>query len=172
LIFPRRFLREITRSTSNNSLDDRHYPLKVDRKTYIWALPSLIPQLEHQGGQEKPAISLQETWMGPRQPAASPQSFYLTSAWLEGIRQTKLTIIFFVFLTIYLFLVSMCSLTILHHVFVNPTYFIWIMNQFKSSVFCGPLDRRCCPRLRLGQRNGGLGSRQNTLFPSVSVNKW
>ena len=34
------------------------------------------------GGQEKPA--LQETWVGPRQTAASPQSFYITSSQLEG----------------------------------------------------------------------------------------
>ncbi len=31
---------------------------------------------DSQGGQEKPA--LQETWVGPRQQAASPQSFYIT----------------------------------------------------------------------------------------------
>ncbi len=36
---------------------------------------------DSQGGQEKPA--LQETWIGPRQTAASPQSFYITSS-LEG----------------------------------------------------------------------------------------
>ena len=35
-----------------------------------------------QGGQEKPA--LQETWVGPRQTAASPQSFYITRSRLEG----------------------------------------------------------------------------------------
>ena len=41
-------------------------------------LSLLILQLDSQGGQEKPAI--QETWMGPRQiPAASPQSFYITT---------------------------------------------------------------------------------------------
>ncbi len=37
---------------------------------------------DSQGGQEKPA--LQETWVGPRQTAASPQSFYITSSQLEG----------------------------------------------------------------------------------------
>ncbi len=37
---------------------------------------------DSQGGQEKPA--LQETWVGPRQTAASPQSFYITSSELEG----------------------------------------------------------------------------------------
>ena len=47
----------------------------------IRTLPPLILELEHQGGQENPAIYIQEiTWMGPRQPAASAQSFYLTSA--------------------------------------------------------------------------------------------
>ncbi len=35
-----------------------------------------------QGGQEKPA--LQETWVGPRQTPASPQSFYITRSRLEG----------------------------------------------------------------------------------------
>ncbi len=37
---------------------------------------------DSQGGQEKPA--LQETWVGPRKTAASPQSFYITSSQLEG----------------------------------------------------------------------------------------
>ena len=37
---------------------------------------------DSQGGQEKPA--LQETWVGPRQTAASPQSFYITRSRLEG----------------------------------------------------------------------------------------
>ena len=37
---------------------------------------------DSQGGQEKPAT--QETWVGPRQTAASPQSFYITSSQLEG----------------------------------------------------------------------------------------
>ncbi len=37
---------------------------------------------DSQAGQEKPA--LQETWVGPRQTAASLQSFYITSSQLEG----------------------------------------------------------------------------------------
>ncbi len=37
---------------------------------------------DSQGGQEKPA--LQETWVGPRQTAASPQSFYITRSRSEG----------------------------------------------------------------------------------------
>ncbi len=37
---------------------------------------------DSQGGQEKPA--LQETWVGPRQTAASPQRFYITRSRLEG----------------------------------------------------------------------------------------
>ncbi len=37
---------------------------------------------DSQGGQEKTA--LQETWVGPRQTAASPQGFYITRSRLEG----------------------------------------------------------------------------------------
>ena len=37
---------------------------------------------DSQGGQEKPAF--QETWVGPRRTAASPQSFYITRSRLEG----------------------------------------------------------------------------------------
>ena len=37
---------------------------------------------DSQGGQEKPA--LQETWVGPRQPAASLQSSYVTNFQVEG----------------------------------------------------------------------------------------
>ena len=37
---------------------------------------------DSQGGQEKPVS--QETWVGPRPTAASLQSFYFTSAQLEG----------------------------------------------------------------------------------------
>ncbi len=37
---------------------------------------------DSQGGQGKPA--LQETWVGTRQTAASPQSFYITRSRLEG----------------------------------------------------------------------------------------
>jgi hypothetical protein len=48
------------------------------RLVHVWELPSLILQLDSQGGQEKPAI--QETWMGPRAAAASPQSFYVTTS--------------------------------------------------------------------------------------------
>ena len=44
-------------------------------KTAVCAIPSLIVQLGNQGGQEKPAVH--ETWLGPRPPAASPQSYII-----------------------------------------------------------------------------------------------
>jgi hypothetical protein len=61
------------------------------RLVHVWELPSLILQLDSQGGQEEPEI--QETWMEPRQlTSSSPKKLlcYNFSIGALVTRQTKL----------------------------------------------------------------------------------
>jgi hypothetical protein len=79
------------------------------RFVHVWELPSLILQLDSQGGQEKPAI--QETWMGPRQLTSSFPTKLLCYNFSIGAlvtRQTKLYLGNFFFL-IHLFFHSVLS---------------------------------------------------------------